>query len=241
MQGSSNAEHFFVASQDGQLRGKLQQLPAGASIFASVNGVHLEQPSAEQRRAAGQVSPQVSISTLRLPHSLPTGTSKQACKQDGGDGKPRHSTRALALHTKRGGPGPQRCRCYCLSGLSASISCNGDQSEMPFRASLTNAWASFRSSMMDWSQWLVINLTTCASLDLKPHQDVLFQEVEGLALSSSIAMLLPCAMLQYIFCPCRQLSSTCVWSTSRLGGFTDQANFHLYLHIRMFRICVVTD
>ncbi|KAK9866502.1 hypothetical protein WJX84_009209 [Apatococcus fuscideae] len=53
--GGSNTEHFFVASQDAQLRKKLQQLPAGASIFASVNGVHLEQPSAEQRLAAGQV------------------------------------------------------------------------------------------------------------------------------------------------------------------------------------------
>ena len=55
MSGGSNTEHFFVASQDAQLRGKLQRLPAGASIFASVNDIHLEQPSAEQRLAAGQV------------------------------------------------------------------------------------------------------------------------------------------------------------------------------------------
>ena len=53
--GDSNAEHFFVASQDAQLRGKLKQLPAGASIFASVNGIHLEAPSPQQRLAAGQV------------------------------------------------------------------------------------------------------------------------------------------------------------------------------------------
>ena len=52
--GECNAEHYFVATQDRALRVALGQQPGGASIFCSVNGVHLEQPSETQKAQLGQ-------------------------------------------------------------------------------------------------------------------------------------------------------------------------------------------
>ena len=40
--GDSNPEHFFVATQDRELRAAIDRVPGGASIFASVNGLHLQ-------------------------------------------------------------------------------------------------------------------------------------------------------------------------------------------------------
>ena len=40
--GESNPEHFFVATQDRGLRSAVDRVPGGASIFASVNGLHLQ-------------------------------------------------------------------------------------------------------------------------------------------------------------------------------------------------------
>ena len=40
--GASNPEHFFVATQDRKLRATVDRVPGGASIFASVNGLHLQ-------------------------------------------------------------------------------------------------------------------------------------------------------------------------------------------------------
>jgi len=42
--GESNEHHFFIATQDRVLRRNIMRLPAGASIFASVNGLQLETP-----------------------------------------------------------------------------------------------------------------------------------------------------------------------------------------------------
>jgi len=40
--GESNPEHFFIATQDRELRAAIDSVPGGASIFASVNGLHLQ-------------------------------------------------------------------------------------------------------------------------------------------------------------------------------------------------------
>ena len=53
--GEANAQHYFVATQDRALRAALGRVPGGASIFMNVNGVHLEQPSEQQRRSTEQV------------------------------------------------------------------------------------------------------------------------------------------------------------------------------------------
>lgn len=53
--GEGNAGHFFVGTQDKQLRTALSKVPAGASMFVSVNGLHLEQPSAKQEKVINQV------------------------------------------------------------------------------------------------------------------------------------------------------------------------------------------
>ena len=56
--GDDNAGHFFVGTQDKQLRTAISKVPAGASLFVSVNGLHLEQPSAKQEKVINQVGEQ---------------------------------------------------------------------------------------------------------------------------------------------------------------------------------------
>ena len=46
--GHDNPQHMFIATQDRALRAALGRVPGTALIFASVNGLHLEAPSAEQ-------------------------------------------------------------------------------------------------------------------------------------------------------------------------------------------------
>lgn len=54
--GDDNAGHFFVGTQDKQLRTAIGKVPAGASMFISVNGLHLEQPSIRQEKVVHQVT-----------------------------------------------------------------------------------------------------------------------------------------------------------------------------------------
>ncbi|KAL0030147.1 hypothetical protein WJX79_010990 [Trebouxia sp. C0005] len=54
--GEENAGHFFVGTQDKQLRTAISKVPAGASMFVSVNGLHLEQPSAKQEKVINQAA-----------------------------------------------------------------------------------------------------------------------------------------------------------------------------------------
>lgn len=54
--GKDNAGHFFVGTQDKQLRIAISKVPAGASMFISVNGLHLEQPSSQQESVVNKVS-----------------------------------------------------------------------------------------------------------------------------------------------------------------------------------------
>lgn len=45
-----NHEHFFIATQDRALQRQVLKLPAGAVLFTSVNGIHIENPSEAQKR-----------------------------------------------------------------------------------------------------------------------------------------------------------------------------------------------
>ena len=53
--GDKNADHFLVATQDRGLQRSVMRVPGGACVFASVNGVHLETPSAMQQKQVKQV------------------------------------------------------------------------------------------------------------------------------------------------------------------------------------------
>lgn len=55
MLGDTNEGHFFIGTQDKQLRSAISKVPAGASMFMSVNGMHLEQPSAKQEKVVNKV------------------------------------------------------------------------------------------------------------------------------------------------------------------------------------------
>lgn len=50
--GEKNIEHFFVASQDADLRKKFQEIPAVPVIFALRNALFLESPSQSQQQFA---------------------------------------------------------------------------------------------------------------------------------------------------------------------------------------------
>ena len=53
--GTDNAGHFFVGTQDRQLRGQLGSMPAGPVLFVAADGLHLEQPTPQQQQWAEQV------------------------------------------------------------------------------------------------------------------------------------------------------------------------------------------
>ncbi|KAK4363788.1 hypothetical protein RND71_019029 [Anisodus tanguticus] len=50
--GENNSEHFFVATQDADLRRSLQKIPGVPAIYALRNALFLEQPSSFQRQFA---------------------------------------------------------------------------------------------------------------------------------------------------------------------------------------------
>ena len=52
--GEANPEHYIVATQEKALRHTLGGVPGGATVFASVNGLHIEPPSDAQRKAIEQ-------------------------------------------------------------------------------------------------------------------------------------------------------------------------------------------
>lgn len=45
----NNQEHFFIATQDRNLQNKITRQPAGAVLFATVNGIQMEMPSEKQK------------------------------------------------------------------------------------------------------------------------------------------------------------------------------------------------
>ena len=54
--GESNDEHYFVATQDGELRSSLGKGLGGATLFISVNGLHINQPTETQKWLAAEVN-----------------------------------------------------------------------------------------------------------------------------------------------------------------------------------------
>ena len=64
--GEANPEHYIVATQEKALRQTLGGIPGGATVFASVNGLHIEPPSDAQRKAIEQAM------TTRLASKIKT-------------------------------------------------------------------------------------------------------------------------------------------------------------------------
>jgi U3 small nucleolar RNA-associated protein 23 len=52
----SNAQHFFIATQDRTLQRKVSSMPSGAVLFATVNGIQMEMPSEKQKTVAMRYS-----------------------------------------------------------------------------------------------------------------------------------------------------------------------------------------
>ena len=62
--GEKNGGHYFVASQDLELRRKLGNIVGGATLFISVNGVHISQPTDTQRALAAQAISHILVIAL---------------------------------------------------------------------------------------------------------------------------------------------------------------------------------
>ena len=67
--GVANPEHYIVATQEKALRQTLGGIPGGASVFASVNGLHIEPPSDAQRKAIEQAMTSRLATEFRSPTS----------------------------------------------------------------------------------------------------------------------------------------------------------------------------
>lgn len=100
---NANSEHFFVATQDRGLQRQAKNLPGGAVIFASVNGVHLDSPSEAQRnhgmrhQEAQQLPGQVERRSKQLNDLLETEDKPQA--------KP-HTSAGIFRRNRAKGPNP---------------------------------------------------------------------------------------------------------------------------------------
>lgn len=73
-----NHEHFFIATQDRALQRQVINLPGGAVLYTSVNGIHIENPSEAQKR-------HVQAKEITGVRFLPLLT-KTKVKKDGSDG-----------------------------------------------------------------------------------------------------------------------------------------------------------
>jgi U3 small nucleolar RNA-associated protein 23 len=73
-----NHEHFFIATQDRALQRQVINLPGGAVLFTSVNGIHIETPSEAQKR-------HVQAKEVTGVGFLPLSTKKKV-RKDGSDG-----------------------------------------------------------------------------------------------------------------------------------------------------------
>ncbi|KAL8240664.1 hypothetical protein R6Q59_014019 [Mikania micrantha] len=80
--GESNSEHFFVASQDVDLRKKFQEIPAVPVTFALRNALFLEPPSQSQKQFAKSAEEERShmkeLKLLSNKKKRSTETSEQA-------------------------------------------------------------------------------------------------------------------------------------------------------------------
>ena len=68
--GGSNPEHYIVATQEKGLRQTLGGIPGGATVFASVNGLHIEPPSDAQRKAVEQAITARLVLTIKCSANL---------------------------------------------------------------------------------------------------------------------------------------------------------------------------
>ena len=73
-----NHEHFFIATQDRALQRQIVNMPGGAVLFTSVNGVHIENPSEAQKRHV-QAKEVTGVGIMLPAH-------KKRVKKDGSEG-----------------------------------------------------------------------------------------------------------------------------------------------------------
>jgi U3 small nucleolar RNA-associated protein 23 len=73
-----NHEHFFIATQDRSLQRQVVNMPGGAVLFTSVNGIHIENPSEAQKR-------HVQAKEVRGVGVLPPQIKKRARKDGSGE------------------------------------------------------------------------------------------------------------------------------------------------------------
>ena len=95
----NNASHFFVATQDRTLQRKVSNVPGGAVLFATVNGIQMEMPSEKQKKQMMKTAEE---------RQLHMGEMERRMLQNGGQGgHGGHEARDGGVRRKKAkGPNP---------------------------------------------------------------------------------------------------------------------------------------
>jgi U3 small nucleolar RNA-associated protein 23 len=104
--GDSNREHFFVGTQDSKLRARLAKVPGGASLFVSVNGIHLEQPSQLHQQTADQAE----ASVQHVPKAELKSDALQELSEIAAQRRKQEANLSIFRKSKAKGPNPLAVR-----------------------------------------------------------------------------------------------------------------------------------
>ena len=81
--GSNNPGHFFVGTNDRELRRKLQRIPEAPLIFRTVNGLQLQKPTRESEAKGEEVQERDRSLGKREREALELGADEQKKKRRG--------------------------------------------------------------------------------------------------------------------------------------------------------------
>ena len=103
-----NHNHFFVATQDRHLQRKIQSMPGGAVLFASVNGLHLETPSEAQKKhlQAKEKTLSKRDGRVKLPKAAGGSDAEEGGGGEDADEEEWQRERAIFRRQKAKGPNP---------------------------------------------------------------------------------------------------------------------------------------
>lgn len=100
-----NHEHFFIASQDRKLQRKVMDMPGGAVLFSSVNGVTLEDPSDVQKKHALNKG-----EALQRPSTVGLKRKPEEGSEEDGEERQRARDTVAFRRQKAKGPNPLSIR-----------------------------------------------------------------------------------------------------------------------------------
>mmetsp|Transcript_8856 Transcript_8856/g.18923 ORF Transcript_8856/g.18923 Transcript_8856/m.18923 type:complete len:269 (+) Transcript_8856:108-914(+) len=110
--GTSNPDHWWVATQDRAVRELLNQVPGTPVLFATVNGIHLETPSEMAKMVVKEVE--------EAGQALPAHERRSEALKDLEALRPVLRTNVRYRRNKAKGPNPLACKKKIKKGAPAS-------------------------------------------------------------------------------------------------------------------------